>query len=52
MIRNLLKSRSSQDMQGLFEPVTSEIIGLVSQQVREVKEKKGAAINVRMVSSI
>jgi hypothetical protein len=47
-MRKLLIARSSQDMQSLFEPVTSEIIGLVSQQVREVKEKKGAVINVRI----
>lgn len=39
-------------MRSLFEPVTSEIIGLVSQQVREVKEKKGAVINVRIDSTI
>ena len=47
-MRKLLIAKSSQDMQSLFEPVTSEIIGLVSQQVREVKEKKGAIINVRI----
>ena len=39
-------------MQSLFEPVISEIIGLVSQQVREAKEKKGAVINARIHSSI
>jgi hypothetical protein len=47
-MRKLLIAKSSQDMQSLFEPVTSEIIGLVNQQVREVKEKKGAVINVRI----
>jgi hypothetical protein len=49
-MRKLLIAKSSQDMQSLFEPVTSEIIGLVSQQVWEVKEKKGAVINVRITS--
>ena len=36
----------SEDIQGLFDPVVREISNLVRQQVKEVKRKTGAAIDV------
>jgi hypothetical protein len=36
----------SKDIQGLFDPVVTEISDLVRQQVQEVRRKKGAAIDV------
>lgn len=33
-------------MRGLFRPVVSKIVGLVSQQVKAARAKKGAAIDV------
>lgn len=36
----------SKDIQGLFDPVVTEISNLVRQQVREVRMKKDAAIDV------
>jgi len=36
---------SYKDMQSLFDPVIKEITNLVSQQVKEAKEKKNAVID-------
>ena len=36
----------SKDIKGLFDPVVTEISNLVRQQVKEVRRKKGAAIDV------
>src|SRR4051794_12317096 len=36
----------SKDIQGLFDPVVTEISNLVGQQVKEVRRKNGAAIDV------
>lgn len=36
----------SKDIKGLFDPVVKEISNLVSQQVKEARMKKGAAIDV------
>jgi hypothetical protein len=36
----------SKDIQGLFDPVVTEISNLVRQQVQEVRRKKGATIDV------
>lgn len=36
----------SKDIQGLFDPVVREISNLVRQQVKEVRNKTGAAIDV------
>lgn len=36
----------SKDIQGLFDPVVTEISNLVRHQVQEVRRKKGAAIDV------
>jgi CheY-specific phosphatase CheX len=33
-------------MKSLFDPVIAEITNLVGQQVKEAREKKGAAIDV------
>ena len=38
--------KHSKDIQGLFDPVVTEIINLVRQQVKEARKKKGAVIDV------
>lgn len=44
--KEILLKGHRQDMQSLFQPVVTDTVGLVSQQVRAAMTKKKAAINV------